>query len=90
MTKMIASGGASVTFAGFHAHGTFRAVREALEFDRRKGGIGDEKWQTEKHENQRQSPHGSFLLFVDPRGLKRRHEASGEPPSQTQIKARRA
>jgi hypothetical protein len=64
MTKM-AAGGASVTFAGFHAHGSIRAVWKALEFDRRKGGLGDEKGQTDKHESQRQSPRGSFLSFID-------------------------
>lgn len=67
MTKMIAAGGASVTFAGFHAHGPIRAVCKALEFDRRNGGPGHEKGQTEKRKNQRQLPHGSFLLFIDPR-----------------------
>lgn len=75
-----------MTFAGFHAHGSIRTVWKALEFNRRKGGLGDEKAQTEKRESKRQSSHGPFLLFIDPRGLKQCHEATGEPPPPTQIK----
>jgi hypothetical protein len=53
-------------------------VWEALEFDRRKGGLGDEKAQTEKRESKRQSSHGPILLFIDPHGLKRRSRSRCE------------
>jgi hypothetical protein len=84
MTKMIAARGASVTFAGFPAHGTIGAVCKALELDRRRGGLEDEKGQTEKRENQRQSPHGSFLLFIDPRleTASRNHWVAQKPRSE--------
>lgn len=78
-----------MTFAGFHAHGSIRTVWKALEFNRRKGGLGDEKAQTEKRESKRQSSHCPFLLFIDPRGLKQCHEATGEPPPLRKSKARR-
>ena len=67
-----------MTFAGFHAHGSIRTMWKALEFDRRKGGLGDEKAQTEKGESKRQSSHGPFLLFIDPHGLKRRSRSPCE------------
>jgi hypothetical protein len=55
-------------------------MRKALELDRRKGGLGYEKEQTEKRENKREQSHGPFLLLYFIRGAQRPPVVAPAPP----------
>lgn len=74
-----------MTFAGFHGHGSIRTVWKALEFDRRQGGLSNEKGQTEKREQKRKWSHVLFLLLIYPRGFTKPLEGRGPDADQSPV-----
>ena len=62
VAKTIAARCARMTLAGSLGYESFGTVRKALELDRRRCGLNDEKGQTEKRENKQDRSHACSSL----------------------------